>query len=162
MSHPGTEHCKALGRLIGYLKVKDKKGIIIRNPKVLKDGIIYNSNFATDKETRKGVSGLVATLRGTLISCSSKTQGMIMFFGTEAKYVALSEFAQEVDFVNVLLKEMTEVHKPSVVYKGNQGSIFLANSRQVGMHTKHIFICHHFLRDVVEDKNNDIKYIRSE
>ena len=36
MSHHGMEHWKALGRLIGYLKGKCKKGIIIRKPKVLK------------------------------------------------------------------------------------------------------------------------------
>ena len=33
MSHPGPEHWKALGRLIAYLKGKETKGIIIRNPK---------------------------------------------------------------------------------------------------------------------------------
>ena len=31
----GTEHCKALGRLIGYIKVKETKVIIIRKSKVL-------------------------------------------------------------------------------------------------------------------------------
>ena len=36
MSHHGMEHWKVLGRLIGYLKGKCKKGIIIRKPKVLK------------------------------------------------------------------------------------------------------------------------------
>ena len=36
ISHPGPEHWKKLGRLIGYLKVKNIKGIIIRRPKVLK------------------------------------------------------------------------------------------------------------------------------
>ena len=35
MSHPGPEHCKKLGNLIGYIKVKETKGIIIRYPKVL-------------------------------------------------------------------------------------------------------------------------------
>ena len=48
------------------------------------------------------------------------------------------------------------------MYEDNQGAIFLANNRQVGMRTKHIDICHHFLRDMVEDKYIDIKYIRSE
>ena len=37
MSHPEPEQCKALGRLIGYLKGKGKKCITIRNPKVLKE-----------------------------------------------------------------------------------------------------------------------------
>ena len=30
------------------------------------------------------------------------------------------------------------------------------------MRTKHIDICHRFMRDLVEDKDIDIKYIRSE
>ena len=37
MSHPGSENWKALGIIfIGYLKVKETKGIIVINPKVLK------------------------------------------------------------------------------------------------------------------------------
>ena len=40
MNHPGPEHWKALGCLIGYIKGKKIKGIIIRNPKVLK-GVIF-------------------------------------------------------------------------------------------------------------------------
>ena len=62
----------------------------------------------------------------------------------------------------MLLEGITEVHKPSVIYEYNQGMIFLAKNRQVGMCTKHIDICHHFMRDMVEDIYIDIKYIRSE
>ena len=62
----------------------------------------------------------------------------------------------------MLLEEMTEVQKPLVVYEDNQGAIFLANNRQVGMRTKHIDICHHFMRYMAEDKEIDIKYIMSE
>ena len=76
--------------------------------------------------------------------------------------MALLACAQEANFLNMLLGEMSEVQKPSVMYKDNQGVIYLANNRQVGMRTKHIDICHHFLREMVEDKDMDIKYIRSE
>ena len=62
-----------MGILIGYLKVKDTKGIIIRNPKVMKLVIFCDSNSATDKDTRDSVSGLVATLAGTILTCLSKT-----------------------------------------------------------------------------------------
>ena len=58
----------------------------------------------------------------------------------------LSTRAQEVKFVNMLLEEITKVQKSSVIYKDNQGEIFLVNNRQVGMHTKHIDIRHNFLR----------------
>ena len=57
---------------------------------------------------------------------------------------------------------MTEVQKPSVLYEDNQGAIFLAKNRQVGIRTKRIDICHHFLRDMVGDKDIDIQYILSE
>ena len=52
----------------------------------------------------------------------------------------------------MLLEEMTKVHKPSVTYE----DFFVAKNKQVGICTKHINICHHFLRDTVEDKDIDI------
>ena len=69
MSHLGMEHWKTLGRLIGYLKGNETKGIIIRNPQVMKEVIFCDSKYATDKDTRKSVSGLVATLGGKLLPC---------------------------------------------------------------------------------------------
>ena len=80
----------------------------------------------------------------------------------EAEYVALSSFAQEVEFISMIIEEMTEVQKTSFIYEGNQGVIFLAKNRQVGIRTKHIDICHNFLRYMVEDKDVDIQYIISE
>ena len=76
--------------------------------------------------------------------------------------MALSACAKEVNFVSMLLGEMTEVQKSSVIYEHNQGAIFLAKHRQVGICKKPIDIHHHFLRDMVEDKDIDIQYIRSE
>ena len=57
---------------------------------------------------------------------------------------------------------MTEVQKPSVINEDNQSVIVLSKNRQVGILTKHIDIHHHFLRDMVEDKDIDIQYIWSE
>ena len=65
-------------------------------------------------------------------------------------------------FVNMLLGEITELQKPSVIYKDKKGEIFLVKNSQVCMHTEHIDISRHFLRDRVEYKDIDIKYILSE
>ena len=43
-------------------------GIIIRKPKVLKVVVFFYSDYYTDKETRKSVSGIVDTLGGTLLT----------------------------------------------------------------------------------------------
>ena len=91
ISNPGTEYWKELVRLIGYLKGKETKVIVIINPKVLKSGMFCDSNYATYKETRNSVSGLVATLTGTLLTCSSKTQRYVTLISTKAKCLELSE-----------------------------------------------------------------------
>ena len=143
MSHLGTEHWKALGHLIGYPKGKETNGTIIRKPKVLKEVIFCDSNYATYKETRKSVSGLVATLGRTILNISSDTQRTVTLISTESEYSTLLACAQEMKFVNMLLEEMTEVHNLLVVYEDNQGAILQANNRKVGMHTNHIAICNH-------------------
>ena len=76
--------------------------------------------------------------------------------------MALLACAQEVKFFNMLLEEIAEVQKTVVVYENNQGDIFLANNRQVDMHTNHIYIRRHFMRNMVEEKDMDVKYIRSQ
>ena len=78
-----------------------------------------DSNYTTDKNTRNSVSGLVATLGGTLLMCSSNTQSTVTLIITDSEYVALSACAQEVKFVSMSLEEMTEVQNLSVMYKDN-------------------------------------------
>ena len=153
---------RQLGHLIGYLKGKETKSIVIREPNFLKAIMFCYYNYATDKDTRKSVRGLFATLGGTLITCLSKTQRIFVLISTESEYVAISACAEEVKLVSILLEEISKVHKPLVVYEDNQRAIFLANNSQVCLCTKHIDICHYFMRDVVEGKDIDIKYIRSE
>ena len=70
---------------------------------------------------------------------------------TEVEHVALSSCAQEEKFVSMFLGEMIKVEKPSVIYEDNQGEIFLAKNRQVGICTKPINIHNHFLRDMAEE-----------
>ena len=84
MSHLWTEHWNTLGRLIGCLKGKQAKGIIIRKPKVMKVVMFCDSTYATDKDTRKSVSGLVTTLGGTLMMCLSQTHMNLTLSSTEA------------------------------------------------------------------------------
>ena len=89
MIHTGSQHWKALGRLIEYLKGKETNGIIIIKPKVLKAVMLCDSNYAIEKETRNIVSGLVATLGRTLLTCLSKTQRTMTLSSKEYEYVAL-------------------------------------------------------------------------
>ena len=57
---------------------------------------------------------------------------------------------------------MTKMQKSSFIYEYNQCAIFLSKNRQVGVHTNHIDIHHHFMRYMAEDKDIYIQYIQSE
>ena len=94
--------------------------------------------------------------------CLSKIQRTVTPSRTEKEYVEQSACAQELKFVSMLMGEMTDVEKPSVIYEDNQGVIFLAKNRQVGIRTKHSDIRHHFMRGMVEENDIDIQYIWSE
>ena len=51
---------------------------------------------------------------------------------------------------------------PGIIYEDNEGAIFLAKNRQVGMRTKHIDIKYHFIRELIGRNFLDIRYVRSE
>ena len=80
----------------------------------------------------------------------------------ESRYVALLECSQEIKFINMLLQEILEVQKLAVAHKDNSGAIFLVNNSQVGICIKHINIHHQCLWIVIEEKDMNMKYIRSE
>ena len=74
MIHPEPKQRNALVCLVGYLRVEKKKCIIVRNPKFLKMVMFCDTNYATSKETRNSVRGLVAAIGETQMMCSSKNQ----------------------------------------------------------------------------------------
>jgi hypothetical protein len=51
---------------------------------------------------------------------------------------------------------------PAIIYKDNTGAIFLVKSQQVGQQTKHISIRAHFIRDLWNEGNLDVQFVRSE
>ena len=51
---------------------------------------------------------------------------------------------------------------PGIIYEDNEGAIFLAKNQQIGMHTKHIDIKYHFIRELIGRNLLDIRYVRSE
>ena len=80
----------------------------------------------------------------------------------EAEYVSFSACKQVLIFLSMVLGEITKLKKPYIIYEDIQGESFLEQNRQVGVFRKYIDIQHHFLRDMVEDKDFVIQYIWSE
>ncbi|MFM8621801.1 MAG: reverse transcriptase domain-containing protein, partial [Holophagaceae bacterium] len=151
MDKPGDAQWRALGRLVGYLATHETAKLILTQPHDLKVYGYVDSNWATNKETRKSVSGYVLTLGGCLVNWSSKTQPTVALSSTEAEYIAASTCATEIKYIQMLLEEILpwEPVRPATLLEDNTGCIYLIENKAVGNRTKHIDIKMHHIREMV-------------
>ena len=161
-SNPNDDHWKEVGRFVGYLKHlgKDIK-LTYRKPKEMRVMSVVDSNYATDKDTRRSVSGGIHTLGGSIVSWVSKTQTSTTLSSTEAEYVSLSMGAQEVKFMQMLLEELVETKTPGIILEDNTGAIYLVRNQQVGQRTKHIDVRYHFIRELVGNQEIAVNFVKS-
>ena len=137
--NPGEVHWKELERFVGYLKAnKDKIKLVFRKPKSMRVASNVDSNYATNKDDRKSVSGALHTLGGMLVSWLCKTQDVQALSSTEAEYIAAALAACEMKFLQMLLEEIHYVEKPGILLEDNTGCIFLIQNQSVSGRTKHI------------------------
>jgi hypothetical protein len=147
-SNPGEQHWKALKHLVGYLKEHEHDIYLTYHvPYELRPGTHGDSNYATNKEDRKSVSGLLHFIGGVLVNWLSKTQAFVTLSSTEAELGAQVTGVQEVVFELQLLDEMGIATKPAIMLIDNTGAIYLIKNHQVSQRTKHISVKWHFYRE---------------
>ena len=164
MDNPGEEHWTAMTKLMGYIKTIASRAIKLRRPRELRQYAFVDGNYGTDPDTRKSITGVVATLGGSPHTIMSKQQASVTLSSTESEYVAVATCAVEVKFAQQLMEEFeTRMLRPAIVYVDNTAAIFLTNNSQVSARTKHIDIRHHFIRELVAEPNPmiQIKFVRS-
>jgi histone deacetylase 1/2 len=164
LSCPGEEQWHAVARVIGYLSNMEDRVLKLRKPKELRVIAYVDSDWAANKVNRKSTTGYLVTIGGALISWQSKGQQTVTLSSTEAEYVAMSQCGQEIKFIAMLLNEVTggKVTLPSILREDNTGAIFIAKNQQIGTRTKHIDIKYHHVKDMIEDEELEVIFIRSE
>ena len=112
-----------------------------------------DSNYTTNVETRKSVSGMEVTLNSIPVVMRSIRLKIIALLVAEAKLIALAQVIQEMLYVMHILESMNlKVRKPMIVESNNKGTIDFCNSWTVRGHTKHIDIRYYFLIELKEEK----------
>jgi hypothetical protein len=105
--NPNDLHWLELGRFVAYLKChQEEVKLTYLKPKALRFLSNVDSNYATDKETRRSVSGAIHTIGGTIVNWLSKTPQSVTLSSKEAEYVSLCTGAQETTFIQILLREI--------------------------------------------------------
>ena len=162
-ANPGKEHWEAVERYVGYLKRnRNEIKLTYRKPREIRALATVDSNYATNKEDRRSITGAIFTVGGIITNWISKTQPVVTLASTDAEYYALTTAAQEVIFTQQLLSEISQPILPGILLEDNTGAIFLVKNKQVSSRTKHISIRQHFIRERVADGEIVVKYTRSE
>lgn len=153
-------HVTAVKRIFKYLRGTDELGIeFVKETNVFLN-CYTDSDYAGDPATRRSTSGYVIMLSGGPITWSSRKQSTIALSTTEAEYISACEGVKELVWVQRLFQELQaeNVQIPNL-YLDNQSSIKLIKNPQFHKRTKHIEVKYHFVREMHEKNEFQLKYI---
>nr|GEX44810.1 retrovirus-related Pol polyprotein from transposon TNT 1-94 [Tanacetum cinerariifolium] len=147
---PTDRHLQAIKRIFRYLK-----GTIHMGLWYLKDigfalTAFADADYAGCQDTRRSTSGSAQFLEGRLISWSSKKQKSTAISTTEAEYIALSGCCAQILWMRSQLKDYGFNFYKIPMYCDNQSAIALCCNSVQHSRSKHIDICHHFIKEQVE------------
>ena len=166
MDRASTNDYKSLLRMIKYVLTTSNKGIILR-PKISGNKLqlcgYCDSDYATDRETRKSITGFVIYLCDVPISWRSRAQRGVTLSSTESEYYAISEICSEILFIKGIMDYLgIDMEYPIIVNVDNVGAIYLAKNQVLSQRTKHIGVRYHFVRDYIEDGLVKIIFVKSQ
>jgi hypothetical protein len=120
-----------------------------------------DADWANSTEDRKSISGYCFRLNpeSSIISWKSKRQPIVALSSCEAEYISLTIAMQETLFLKQLMKTFTNDEISATLYGDNQGALKLAHNPAGHTRTKYIDVRYHFIRDIVNTKQVELKYI---
>ncbi|KAI1007401.1 Retrovirus-related Pol polyprotein from transposon TNT 1-94 [Podosphaera aphanis] len=169
-ARPVVRHWNSACRVFRYLKgtadysISYSFGPISAEPTQEVRATVYSdSDFASDVVTRRSVSGYVVMIGDGPVCWRSKRQKSVSTSSAEAKYVALSEAAKQATWVSRLLNELHVADKlvdnqGLLTFSDNQSALSIAGGTNSAK-TKHIDIAYHYVRECVDNKVMNVKYI---
>ena len=150
-SNPGLVHWIAVKHILKYLR-RMRNYMLIYSGADLNPIGYTDSDFMSDKDSRKSTSGSVFTLGGGAVVWRSVKQSSIADSTMEAEYIAACEAAKEAVWLKKFFTDLEVVpnmDKPIVLYCDNSGAV--ANSKEPRCHKrgKHIERKYHLIREIV-------------
>ncbi|GMF26441.1 unnamed protein product [Phytophthora fragariaefolia] len=168
VSKPTTKHVGALKRVLRYLVGTTEYGIrYLRGPADGNVAIVlqgfWDSDWASDSETRKSTSGFVFTLASGAIAWMSRRQPIIALSTAAAEYVAACEASMEATAEGNILTEVLAHHtiKPVIGIDSSAAHI-MATSPTYSRRTRHIELRWHYVREQVQRGSIELVKIQGE
>ena len=146
-TYPNYRACKALVRLLLYIRDTPTKGIIFKDDDLNLFGY-SDADWAGDLDTRRSTTGYVVYAAGGPIAWQSKLQATVAVSTMEAEYMSAFGAIQELIWLKGVLREL-DIHldDPIQLKMDAKSAIALAKNPTHHKRSKHIDIKYHWLRE---------------
>lgn len=150
MSKPSREHWEAVKWVMRYLQgAKDVCLTFTKSGHFDIEGF-SDSDYSTDLDKRRSVTGYVFKVGGNTISLRSCLQHVVALSTTEAEYMALSEATKEGLWLREFCGELGFESEFFKLHCDSQSAICLAKNSVHHDRTKHVANKIHFIRDIID------------
>ena len=149
LKSPTYASCKAACRVLNYLSHHPAISICYSGT-ALNLHVYTDSDWASDRDTRRSTSGGIVIMAGGPINWLSKLQPIVAVSSMEAEYIACFFAIQDIVWIRQLLKDLgLERTLPTSVHIDNKSARQLAENPVHHQRSKHIDIKYHWIRDMV-------------
>ncbi|CAA7029323.1 unnamed protein product [Microthlaspi erraticum] len=161
MGKPGREHWSAVQWILRYLKGAASKCLTFTKDSELKVTGYCDSDYATDPDKRRSITGYVFTVGGNTVSWRSCLQKFVALSTTEAEYVALSEASREAVWLKGICEELGFKQGVVNIHCDSQSAIYLAKNHMFHERTKHIQVKYNYIREVIDEGDVQVQKIHT-
>ena len=126
--------------------------------------VFADADYVFKAIDRRSVSGGLIMCGGGSVCWFSRTQKCVTLPTSEAEYVALGDAVKELLFLRQVWHFLlpTKVMPCFQVFEDNQGAVQLAQNPITNSNSKHIDVRHHFLRELVRQRDTKVVQVPSE
>ena len=108
-----------------------------------------DSDYCSDKTTRRSMSGCILYYNGSPILWRSKKQHCVTKSTTEAELIAASMVGSEVVYVRKILSDLGEPQSnATIVYEDNKGVNDIVRSNTISSRMKHLDVAYFYARQL--------------
>lgn len=162
-SNPSTEHWKAIGRILGYLKRTINLGLFYNEyPEVLEG--YSDASWITSASDNKSTSGWIFIIGRGAVSWSSKKQTCITHSTMESEFIALAAAGKEAEWLRNLLFDIKlwPQPMPSIsLYCDSEATLSRAYNKVYNGKSRHISLRHEYVKQLITDGVINVVYVRS-